>query len=82
MNLNYVMDHILYEIFKIFFNILKKHDTISDNPSIIIYANKIENRITFKTKTGYHLELLTSKTMKWLGSTNYFRNYLSIINAL
>ena len=34
-----------------------------------IYVNKIENRITFKIKTGYHLELLTPETMKLLGST-------------
>ena len=30
---------------------------------------KIENRITFKIKTGYYLELLTTETMKLLGST-------------
>ena len=35
----------------------------------MIYVNKIENRITFKIKTGYYLELLTSETMKLLGST-------------
>ena len=35
-----------------------------------MYVNKIENRITFKTKTGYYLELLTPETMKLLGSTN------------
>ena len=34
-----------------------------------IYANKIENRITFKIKNGYYLELLTPETMKLLGST-------------
>ena len=34
-----------------------------------ICANKIENRITFKIKTGYYLELLTPETMKLLGST-------------
>ena len=39
------------------------------NPSIKIYTNKLENRITFKIKTGYYLELLTSKTMKLLRST-------------
>ena len=33
------------------------------------YANKIENRVTFKIKTGYYLELLTPETMKLLGST-------------
>ena len=31
--------------------------------------NKIENRITFKIKSGYNLELLTPETMKLLGST-------------
>ena len=39
------------------------------NSSIKIYINKIENRITFKIKTGYYLELLTPETMKLLGST-------------
>ena len=32
---------------------LKKHETVADNPSIRIYINKIENRITFKINTGY-----------------------------
>ena len=49
--------------------ILKKHETVPDNPSIRIYINKIENRITFTIKTGYYLELLTPETMKLLGST-------------
>ena len=35
---------------------------------IRIYVNKIENRVTFKIKKGYSLELLTPKTMKLLGS--------------
>ena len=48
--------------------ILKTHGENIDNPSIRIYVNKIENRITFKTKTGYYLELLTPETMKLLGS--------------
>ena len=47
---------------------LKKYETVTDNPSIRISANKIENRITFKTDTGYYLELLTPQTMKLLGS--------------
>ena len=49
--------------------ILKKHGKNVDNPSIIIYINKIENRITFKIKSGYYLELLTPETMKLLEST-------------
>ena len=52
-----------------FENILKKHGENTDNPSIRIYVNKIENRITFKIKTRYSLELLTPETMKLLGST-------------
>ena len=49
--------------------ILKKHNENVDNPSVRIYVNKIENRITFKIKNGYYLELLTPETMKLLGST-------------
>ena len=48
---------------------MKKHETVTDNPSIMIYVNKIENRIKVKIKTGYYLELLTPETMKLLGST-------------
>ena len=40
-----------------------------DNPPIRIYVNETENRITFKIKSGYYLELLTLETMKLLGST-------------
>ena len=49
--------------------ILKRHSENVDNPSIKIYVNKIENRITFKIKNGYYLELLTPETMKLLEST-------------
>ena len=49
--------------------ILKKHRESNDNPPVQIYVNKIENRITFKIKNGYTLELLTKETMKLLGST-------------
>ena len=49
--------------------ILKKHGEDIDEPSVQIYVNKIENRITFKIKDGYSLELLTPETMKFLRST-------------
>ena len=49
--------------------ILKKHSESVDNPTARIYVNKIENRITFKIKSGYYLELLTPETMNLLGST-------------
>ena len=41
----------------------------TDNPSVRTYVNKIENRITFKIKNGYSIELLTPETMKLIGST-------------
>ena len=42
---------------------------MTDNPAIRMYVNKTENRITFRIRTVYYLELLTSVTMKLLGST-------------
>ena len=48
--------------------IIKKRETLMENP-VQIYPNKIKNRIVFKIKTGYKLELLTLETMKLLGST-------------
>ena len=48
---------------------MKKHGEKTVNPSIRIYTNKIENRITFKTKAGHYLELLTSETIKLHGNT-------------
>ena len=47
--------------------IIIKHGEKTDNPSIIIYIKKIENRITFNIKTGYYLKLLTPETIKLLG---------------
>ena len=49
--------------------ILKKHSEGVDKPSIRMYINRIENRITSKIKNGYYLKLLTPETMKLLGST-------------
>ena len=42
---------------------------MTKNPPVQIYPNKIKNRIVFKIKTGYKLELLTPETMRLLGST-------------
>ena len=50
--------------------IIKKHETIADNLPVQIYVNKKKNRIVFKIKTGYKLELLTKETMQLLGSKN------------
>ena len=49
--------------------IIKKHEAIGENAPILIYANTINNRIVFKIKSGYKLELLSKETMKLLGST-------------
>ena len=49
--------------------IIKKHETVTDNPSIRTCLNKIENRIIFKIKTGYYLEPFTLEAMKFFGST-------------
>ena len=69
MNLIYMMDHILFQTCKIILNTsLKKHETIANNPPVQIYVNTIRNRIVFKIKTGYKLELLSPETMKLLGS--------------
>ena len=59
--MSYIQDYLEYN--------LKKHGKNIDNPPVKIYAHKIENRITFKIKNGYSLELLTPETTKLLGST-------------
>ena len=68
-NISQIQDSIEY--------IIKKHTPILkySNTPILIYANTIINRIVFKIKTGYKLELLSKETMKLLGSTS------SIINS-
>ena len=40
--------------------IMKKHGEDIDKPSVMIYVNKIENRVKFKIKDGCNLELLSS----------------------
>ena len=67
---SYLIFKILYRYSRLFrVYIKKKHGENIANPSIRIYVNQIENRITFKIKIGYCLELLTSEKMKLLGST-------------
>ena len=62
-NISEIQDYIEY--------IIKKHEKIGENAPILIYTNTINNRIVFKIKTGYKLELLSKETMKLLGSTKY-----------
>ena len=49
--------------------IIKKHEAVTDTRSIKKYMNKVENRITFKIKTGCYVEVLEPETMELLGST-------------
>ena len=49
--------------------IIKKHKTIADVYPVLFYVNEINNRIVFKIKSGYKLELLSKETMRLLGSS-------------
>ena len=49
--------------------IIKKHETLTENPPIQTYPNKIKNSIVFKIKSGYKLKLLTPELKRLLGST-------------
>ena len=51
--------------------IIKKHETIAETAPILIYANKVNNRIVFKIKNGYKLELLSKETIKLLLMRHY-----------
>ena len=42
-------------------------------------TNKIENRITFKIKTGYYLELLIPESIKLLGSTKSKKQKIKVV---
>ena len=60
-SVSYIQDYIEY--------IIKKHEELPANPPIHIYINRINNRLVFKIKDGYKLELQTPETMKLFGST-------------
>ena len=58
-----IQNHFLDEV-------IKKHEsnfTSNELSPILIYANRILNRVSFRIKTGYKLELLTNETMRLLG---------------
>ena len=46
------------------------HETLTKIPPIHVYINRINNRLVFKIKDVYKLELQTPETMKLFGSTN------------
>ena len=65
-----LIDLILLQTSKTSLNLLSRNTKfLAENTSKQIYPNKIKSRIVFKVKTGYKLELLSSETMKLLGST-------------
>ena len=50
--------------------VIKKHESnikSNEQSPIWIYANRILNRVSFRIKAGYKLELLTNETMRLLG---------------
>ena len=47
------------------------HSTI---PTTHVYINRINNRLAFKIKDGYRLELETPETMKLFGSTKKLKD--------
>ena len=48
--------------------IIKKHEILTTIPPIHVYINRINNRLVFKIKDGYKLELEIPGTMKLFGS--------------
>ena len=63
-----IQDHFEY--------IIKKHKTIADNLLVKIYTNKIKNRIVFKVKTGYKLQLLSPDIKELKNEINDFKGSL------
>ena len=65
-NLNYLTDgsYSVSDIQYSFDYIMKNYETVTVNPPIRTYINKIKNIILFEIETGYYLELLTYETKK------------------
>ena len=49
--------------------IIKKHEALPTNPLIYIYIDRINNKLVFKIKAEYKLELQTNETIKLFGDT-------------
>ena len=48
---------------------MNKYETTVNNFPVQIFANKIKNRLVFKLRTDYKIELLSPETMELLGTT-------------
>ena len=69
------MDQIQYQIFKIILSIFFKNSESVNDPPIEIFVRKNENRIKFKIKNGYYIELLTPETMKLIQEYKIIQEY-------
>ena len=49
--------------------IIKEHETLTIIPPMHVYIDGINNRLVFKIKDGYKLELQIPETMKLFGRT-------------
>ena len=50
--------------------VIKKHESSvksNEQSPILIYVNRVLNRVSFRIKAGYKLELLTNETMRLVG---------------
>ena len=54
--------------------IIKKDETLTIIPPIYVYINRTNNRLVFKRKDEYKLELQTPETMKLFHSTKKLIN--------
>ena len=45
------------------------HETLNTIPPFHVYINTIDNRLVFKIKDGYRIELQTPETIKSFGNT-------------
>ena len=72
MSLNYFM--ILIQCHNYTGYIIKKHETLPNNPPIHIYIKRINSKFkfTFKINVGFKLVLQTSEAIKLIGSTKTF----------
>ena len=48
--------------------IIEKHETLTTIPPIHVYSNRINNKLVFKIKDGYKLELQAPEAMKLFDS--------------
>ena len=81
-DLNYQMVLILFQVLKIISRIIwctKKNETLTTIPSINVCINRINNRLVFKIKYKYKLDLQTPETMKSFGSTRKLIDKVEVV---